>query len=75
MGNGGAVLDRLFEPLADRLADHAAARRSDQLLDGGYGTGSPTVAIAGPIGTTAPYVGVDISNRCYPRRARADTEA
>ncbi|HEU4892168.1 MAG TPA: hypothetical protein VFT47_11505 [Vicinamibacterales bacterium] len=27
-----AVLDRPFEPLADRLADLAAARRPDQLL-------------------------------------------
>ena len=61
MGSGRAVLDRLFEPLADRLAHLAAARRPDQLLDGGCGTGSPTVAIAGRIGTTAPCVGVDIS--------------
>ena len=61
MGSGRAVLDRLFEPLADRLADLAAARRPDQLLDGGCGTGSPTVAIARRIGTTAPCVGVDIS--------------
>jgi hypothetical protein len=28
-----AVLDRPFEPLADRLADLAAARRPDQLLN------------------------------------------
>jgi len=59
--SGRAVLDRLFEPLADRLADLAAARRPDQRLDGGCGTGSPTVAIAGRIGTTAQCVGVDIS--------------
>jgi len=31
------VLDRLFEPLADRLADLAAARRPDQLLNVGCG--------------------------------------
>ena len=33
-----AVLDRLFEVLADRLADLAAARRPDQLLNVGCGT-------------------------------------
>ena len=31
---------RLFEALADRLADLAAARRPDQLLHVGCGTGS-----------------------------------
>ena len=61
MGSGRAVLDRLFEALADRLADLAVACRPDQLLDGGCGAGSPTVAIAGRIRTTAPCVGVDIS--------------
>ena len=74
MGSGRAVLDWLFEPLADRLADLAAARRPDQLLDGGCGTGSPTVAIAGRIGTIAPCVGVDISEPMLSA-ARADTEA
>ena len=34
------ILARLFEPLADRLADLAAARRPDQLLHVGCGTGS-----------------------------------
>jgi SAM-dependent methyltransferase len=61
MSSGPAVLDRLFEPLADRLADLAAARRHDQLLDVGYGTGGTTVAIACRMGTTAPCVGLDIS--------------
>ena len=31
------MLDRPFEPLADRLADLAAVRRPDQLLNVGYG--------------------------------------
>jgi ubiquinone/menaquinone biosynthesis C-methylase UbiE len=57
VGSDRTVLDRLFE----RLADLAAARRPDRRLDSGCGTGSPTVAIAGRIGTTAPCVGVDIS--------------
>ena len=61
MGSGRAVLDRLFEPLADRLADLAAARRPDQLLDGGCETGARQSRSRGRIGTAAPCVGVDMS--------------
>ena len=37
MAASQAVLDWPFEPLADRLADLAAARRPDQLLNVGCG--------------------------------------
>jgi SAM-dependent methyltransferase len=67
-----AVMDRLFEPLADRLADLAAALRPNRLLDVGCGTGSTTVAIARRLGTAASCVGVDISEPMLgAARARA----
>jgi hypothetical protein len=65
-----AVLDRLFEPLAD-----LAAARPDQLLDVGCGTESTTVASARRLVTTAACVGVDISEPMLAAaRARADRE-
>src|SRR3982751_3867582 len=70
-----AVLDRLFEPLADRLADLAAARRPDRLLDIGCGTGSTTVAIARRLGPTGACLGGDISEPMLAAaRARAERE-
>jgi trans-aconitate methyltransferase len=70
------MLDRLFEPLADRLADRAAARGPNQLPDLGCGTGSTTVAIVRRMGTTEPCVGVGVDlSECYPRRARATPKA
>jgi Methyltransferase domain len=69
----GRVLDRLFERLADRLADLAAARRPDQLVDVGCGTGSTTVP-SRRMGTTAPCVGVDISEPTLSAARKADTE-
>jgi SAM-dependent methyltransferase len=73
VGSVRAVLDRLFEPLANRLADLAALRRPDQLREVGCGTGSTTVTIARRMGTKAPCVGVDISEP-MPSPAGADTE-
>ena len=55
------ILARLFEPLADRLADLAAARRPDQLLHVGCGTGSSRPMLQTP--TAASHVSWSVSGR------------
>jgi SAM-dependent methyltransferase len=70
-----ALLDRLYGPLAEGLADLAAARRPDQLVDIGCGTGSTTVTIAHRLGPKAACLGVDISEPMVAAaRARAERQ-
>src|SRR6185437_2486725 len=55
------VLDRMFEGIAELLADAAAARGAERVLDVGCGVGATTVAIARRLGGDAAVTGVDIS--------------
>jgi SAM-dependent methyltransferase len=55
------VLDRMFAPIAELLADAAAARGAERVLDVGCGVGATTVAIAERLGDDAAVTGVDIS--------------
>lgn len=58
---GQAMLDRMFEPFETLLADAAAARPAQAVLDVGCGTGATTHAIARRLGPSAQCTGVDIS--------------
>jgi SAM-dependent methyltransferase len=55
------VLDQMFLGLETMLADAAAARGAEQVLDVGCGTGATTLAIARRLGAGAACTGVDIS--------------
>jgi SAM-dependent methyltransferase len=56
-----ASLDRLFEPFERLLADVAAERNAQRVLDVGCGTGATTLAVARRLGADAACTGVDIS--------------
>jgi SAM-dependent methyltransferase len=55
------VLDRMFAPIAELLADAAEARGAARVLDVGCGVGATTVAVAERLGEGAAVTGVDIS--------------
>ncbi|MGH2937481.1 MAG: class I SAM-dependent methyltransferase [Solirubrobacterales bacterium] len=55
------VIDRMFVPIAELLADAAAERGAERVLDVGCGVGATTVAIARRLGDGAAVTGVDIS--------------
>jgi ubiquinone/menaquinone biosynthesis C-methylase UbiE len=55
------MLDRMFEPLADLLAEVASTAGVRRVLDIGCGTGGTTLAIARRLGADGCCVGVDIS--------------
>lgn len=59
--DGQAMLDRMFRPFESMLADAAAARPAQAVLDVGCGTGATTHAIARRLGPSAQCTGVDIS--------------
>jgi SAM-dependent methyltransferase len=55
------VLDRMFAGIAEMLAEAAAERGAERVLDVGCGVGATTVAIARRLGDGAALAGVDIS--------------
>jgi SAM-dependent methyltransferase len=55
------VLDQMFRGIETMLADEAAARGAERVLDVGCGTGATTMAIARRLGDGAACTGVDIS--------------
>jgi len=69
------VLDRMFKPFEDRLAEAVRARSGHEVLDVGCGTGSTTLAIARRLGAQGHCVGIDISEPMIAAaRARAERE-
>lgn len=55
------LLDQLFAPLAELLADAAQSSGASAILDVGCGTGATTLAIARRLGSAARCTGADIS--------------
>jgi SAM-dependent methyltransferase len=56
-----ALLDRLFRPFEERLANEALEVSATAVLDVGCGTGATTLAIARALGRRARCEGIDIS--------------
>jgi SAM-dependent methyltransferase len=70
-----ALVDRLFRPFEQRLADDVAAIGARRVLDVGCGTGSTTIAVARAMPPGGRSVGVDISAPMIEAaRARAERE-
>jgi SAM-dependent methyltransferase len=70
-----ALIDALFRPIEQLIADTAAALHPASVLDVGCGTGSTTLAIARRLGGEARCVGIDISEPMLAAaRARAGRE-
>jgi SAM-dependent methyltransferase len=69
------LLDDLFRPFEELLADIGAAESRGPVLDIGCGTGSTTLAIARRLGARAQALGIDISAPMIAvARARAERE-
>jgi len=69
------VLDQMFKPFEDRLAEAVRAGSGQRVLDVGCGTGSTTLAIARRLGAEGRCVGVDISEPMIAAaRAHAERE-
>lgn len=70
------LLDRIFQPLGDRLVEAVAAAAPARVLDVGCGCGSTTLSVALLLGSSGEAVGVDISAPMIDfARARALEEA
>ncbi|MBN8465296.1 class I SAM-dependent methyltransferase [Corallococcus exiguus] len=69
------VLDGMFKPLENLLAEAVVASSARQVLDVGCGTGSTTLAVARRLGTKGHCTGIDISEPMLAAaRARAEHE-
>ena len=55
------VHDSMCKPLEDRLVDAVFAKAGRRVLDVGYGTGSPTLAVAQLLGAAGRCIGIDMS--------------
>ncbi|KJK13041.1 SAM-dependent methyltransferase [Burkholderiaceae bacterium 16] len=70
-----ALLDQMFKPFEDLLAEVARAGSGGRVLDVGCGTGSTTLAVARQLGAEGHCTGVDISEPMIAAaRARATRE-
>ncbi|RKH29942.1 class I SAM-dependent methyltransferase [Corallococcus sp. AB030] len=70
-----AVLDGMFKPIEDLLAEAVVTSSARQVLDVGCGTGSTTLAVARRLGTKGHCTGIDISEPMLAAaRARAEQE-
>lgn len=70
------VLDSMFKPLEDLLAEAVSAASGRQVLDVGCGTGSTTLAVARRLGAEGRCMGIDISEPMITAaRARAERES
>lgn len=69
------VLDRMFEPFAQRLVEAARAGGGRHVLDVGCGAGATTLAAARMLGERGRCVGVDVSRPLIAAaRGRAERE-
>ncbi|NPD23622.1 class I SAM-dependent methyltransferase [Corallococcus exiguus] len=69
------VLDAMFRPFEDLLAEAVVTSSARQVLDVGCGTGSTTLAVARRLGTKGRCTGIDISEPMLAAaRARAEQE-
>jgi SAM-dependent methyltransferase len=70
------LLDHVFRPLEELLAEAVVAGSGSRALDVGCGTGSTTLAVARLFGANGRSVGIDISEpMIVAARARAEREA
>jgi ubiquinone/menaquinone biosynthesis C-methylase UbiE len=70
-----ALLDQMFKPFEDRLADAVPAGSARRVLDVGCGTGSTTLAVARRLGAEGHCLGIDISEPMIgAARARVERE-
>ncbi|NPC69560.1 class I SAM-dependent methyltransferase [Corallococcus exiguus] len=70
-----AVLDGMFKPIEDLLAEAVVTSSARQVLDVGCGTGSTTLAVARRLGAKGRCTGIDISEPMLAAaRARAEQE-
>lgn len=69
------IIDTMFRPFEDMLAQAAAREGARHVLDIGCGTGATTFAVAGRLGDTGRCVGIDLSGPMIAAaRSRAERE-